>query len=98
MADKAAVVKVVFTFPATAANAPVTPFVTVAFCQAIVPVALVNVSVVVAPLQTVVATAESDPTAVGWFTVTATAALATDEHAPLVATTLYHVLAVGDAL
>ena len=69
-----------------------------AFCQVIVPVALSKVSVVEAPLQTVVATAETVPTAVGSFTVTATATLAIEEHAPLVATTLYQVLAVGDAV
>ena len=40
-------------FPATVVNDPVTPLVTVAFCQAIVPIASLNVIVVPVPLHTV---------------------------------------------
>ena len=82
-------------FPATVVNDPVTPLVTVAFCQAIVPIASLNVIVVPVPLHKVAFNALSVPTAVGWLTVTATAALVAGAQAPLVATTLYHVVTFG---
>ena len=85
-------------FPATAANVPATPLVTGAFCQAIVPVAFVKVRVVPVPVQTEAASAESSPTAVGWLTVTATAAETAGVQAPLEVTTLYQVVAVGAAV
>ena len=52
-------------FPATAVYVPITPLaLTVAFCHAIVPVALVKLSVVPVPVQSVVADG-SVPTDVG---------------------------------
>jgi len=56
---------VVLVFPATAVNAPVTPFVTVAFCHWIVPVALLNVKVVPVAVQIDEFNALSVPTEVG---------------------------------
>ena len=85
----------VLVFPATAVNAPVTPFVTVAFCHWIVPVALLNVKVVPVAVQIELFIALIVPTDVGCLTVTATAALVADEQAPLVATTLYQVVTFG---
>ena len=78
-------------FPVIAAYVPITPLVTVAFCQATVPVAVSKLIVVPVPVQSVVATAASVPTAVGWLTVIFIAAEVAAEQTPLEAITLNQV-------
>lgn len=72
-------------FPVTVVNDPVTPFVTVAFCHAMVPVAALNVIFVPVAVQIEGLNALNVPTAVGWLTVTATIELVADGQVPKLA-------------
>ena len=72
-------------FPEIVVNDPVTPFVTVAFCHAMVPIAALNVMLVPVAVQIEELNALNVPTAVGWLTVNATAELVADGQVPKLA-------------